>query len=222
MLWSNLLSPNSLVLCWVNSILLGWALHTKAFARMQVSVETAQRIVCRSQATFTISPVCGCNKSIRLTLGVQVSVEAALRIVYQPQAVFRVRPVSRCTSSMPGHAEAVLSVNFSPDGRHLASGSGDTTVRFWDLGTQLPAHTCQVCVFVAFWSKMLVWFTYQSRWATASQWVWRRSVRFWDLGTHLPAHTCQVWQPLLWQNGQVVRQSLHFYCCPDVVWEHPC
>ena len=45
---------------------------------------------------------------------------------------------------MPGHAEAVLSVNFSPDGKHLASGSGDTTVRFWDLGTQLPAHTCKV------------------------------------------------------------------------------
>ena len=76
----------------------------------------------------------------------QVSVEAALHIVYQPQAVFRVRPVSRCTASMPGHAEAVLSVNFSPDGRQLASGSGDTSVRFWDLGTQLPAHTCQVWV----------------------------------------------------------------------------
>jgi len=76
----------------------------------------------------------------------QVSVEAALRIIYQPQAIFRVRPVSRCTASMPGHAEAVLSVIFSPDGRQLASGSGDTTVRFWDLGTQLPAHTCQVWV----------------------------------------------------------------------------
>ena len=45
---------------------------------------------------------------------------------------------------MPGHAEAVLAVSFSPDGRHLASGSGDTTVRFWDLNTQLPQHTCQV------------------------------------------------------------------------------
>ncbi len=83
-----------------------------------------------------------------VTVPLQVSVEAALQIVYQPQAVFRVRPVSRCTASMPGHAEAVLSVNFSPDGKQLASGSGDTTVRFWDLNTQLPAHTCQVRLYM--------------------------------------------------------------------------
>ena len=66
-----------------------------------------------------------------------ISVEKALCIVYQPQAVFRVRPVARCTASMPGHSEAVLSVSFSPDGKQLASGSGDTTVRFWDLNTQV-------------------------------------------------------------------------------------
>ena len=64
--------------------------------------------------------------------------------MYQPQAVFRVRPVARCTASMSGHSDAVLSVNFSPDGKRLASGSGDTTVRFWDLGTQLPDKTCKV------------------------------------------------------------------------------
>lgn len=73
----------------------------------------------------------------------KVSVETALRVVYQPQAVFRVRPVSRCTASMPGHTEAVLAVQFSPDGRQLASGSGDTTLRLWDLGTQTPLRTCK-------------------------------------------------------------------------------
>lgn len=70
--------------------------------------------------------------------------ESALRIVYQPQAVFRVRPIARCTASMPGHAESVLTVAFSPDGKRLASGSGDTTVRMWDLNTQTPDHTCKV------------------------------------------------------------------------------
>lgn len=41
-----------------------------------------------------------------------------------------------------GHGEAVITVAFSPDGRQLASGSGDTTVRFWDLNTQTPMYTC--------------------------------------------------------------------------------
>lgn len=69
--------------------------------------------------------------------------EEVVEIIYQQQAVFRVRPVTRCTSSIPGHAEAVISTQFSPSGRHLASGSGDTTVRFWDLHTQTPLHVCK-------------------------------------------------------------------------------
>lgn len=44
--------------------------------------------------------------------------------------------------SYSGHTEAVLSVSFSPDGQNLASGSGDTTVRLWDLNTQTPLFTC--------------------------------------------------------------------------------
>lgn len=43
--------------------------------------------------------------------------EQVLDIIYQPQAVFRVRAVTRCTSSIPGHAEAVIAAQFSPDGR---------------------------------------------------------------------------------------------------------
>lgn len=73
----------------------------------------------------------------------KLNTEQVVDIIYQQQAVFRVRPVTRCTSSMPGHAEAVISVSFSPDGKHLASGSGDTTVRFWDVATQTPYYTCK-------------------------------------------------------------------------------
>ena len=69
--------------------------------------------------------------------------EKIVHITVVPQAVFRVRPVTRCTSSMPGHAEAVISASFSSNGQLLASGSGDTTVRFWDISTQTPTKTCK-------------------------------------------------------------------------------
>ena len=39
---------------------------------------------------------------------------------------------------MYGHTEAVLSLNFSPDCKSLASGSGDGSIRLWDLYTQTP------------------------------------------------------------------------------------
>ncbi|XP_058442832.1 protein Notchless [Malaya genurostris] len=72
----------------------------------------------------------------------QLDTEDVLEIIYQPQAVFHVRPVTRCTSSLPGHAEAIISLSFSPNSLHLASGSGDTTVRLWDLTTETPRFTC--------------------------------------------------------------------------------
>uniref|UniRef100_A0A158PCF3 WD_REPEATS_REGION domain-containing protein n=1 Tax=Angiostrongylus cantonensis TaxID=6313 RepID=A0A158PCF3_ANGCA len=73
----------------------------------------------------------------------KIDLEKTLCLIYQPQAVFRVQPVTRCSSSMPGHGEPVISAQFSPDGKSLASGSGDTTVRIWDIDTELPQYTCE-------------------------------------------------------------------------------
>ncbi|XP_067328320.1 notchless protein homolog 1 [Anolis sagrei] len=82
--------------------------------------------------------------SLEKTLcGQDVETERVLDVVYQPQAVFRVRAVTRCTSSLEGHSEAVIAVAFSPTGKYLASGSGDTTVRFWDLNTETPHFTAK-------------------------------------------------------------------------------
>ena len=67
----------------------------------------------------------------------------SLEVTYKPQAWFKVLPVSRCSATMTGHTESVLSVSFSPCGRHLASGSGDTTVRLWDLNTQTRQNECK-------------------------------------------------------------------------------
>ena len=56
--------------------------------------------------------------------------------------MFAIRPITRASSTLEGHTEAVLNVAFSPDGTKLASASGDTTVRMWDLNTECPQYTC--------------------------------------------------------------------------------
>ena len=103
--------------------------------------------------------------------------ETALKIVYQPQAVFRVRPVARCTASLPGHAESVLAVSFSPNGRHpgqrppvtppCASGT-------WQL--RRPCTHCKVG-----YSRLFVTHKTCGPYRV-----------IWDLATQTPLHTCKV------------------------------
>jgi len=90
-----------------------------------------------SQITDTIASTRNEDEKV-----IEFDQERVLEIVFAPQAVFKVEPVTRCVSSMSGHGEAIVSASFSPDGTGLASGSGDSTVRFWDISTKTPTHTC--------------------------------------------------------------------------------
>jgi len=73
----------------------------------------------------------------------KISTEAVLEIKYEPLSLFKVNPVTRCSDTLPGHTEALLHVRFSPDGTRLASGGGDTTVRFWNVSSRTPIHVCR-------------------------------------------------------------------------------
>lgn len=69
--------------------------------------------------------------------------EETLTISYQPLSVYRVRPLTRCISTIPGHTDSILHLSYSPNGKHLASGGGDKTVRFWNVNTNLPLFVCE-------------------------------------------------------------------------------
>jgi ribosome assembly protein 4 len=66
-----------------------------------------------------------------------------LPVTFKPEAMFRIKPVTRASSTLEGHSETLLNVAFSPNGRMLASASGYTTVRMWDLNTECPDATLE-------------------------------------------------------------------------------
>ena len=73
------------------------------------------------------------------TAEVAVKFGVLLKLIRDPPA-----PAPLCLAPvLRGHAEAVVSVAFSPNGQHIVSGSSDMTVRVWDAETGQSTLTMQ-------------------------------------------------------------------------------
>ncbi|KAI0027427.1 WD-repeat protein [Vararia minispora EC-137] len=127
------------------------------------------------------------------------SPEDILLIRCAPQSVFRVRPATRCSSTLTGHTSPILCASFSPTGSLLATGSGDTNARLWDLGTETPSHTLSGH---RGWVLCVEWETLERKLATGGH---DGNVRIWDpktgkpVGDVLKGHskwiTSLAWEP---------------------------
>lgn len=98
-----------------------------------------------------------------------------MTLTAEPQAVFKVQAVTRMAHRIPGHGEAILAAQFSPEtSSRLATGSGDKTARIWDTETGTPLHTL---VGHTHWVLCVAWSPDGSQLATGSM---DKSVRLWD------------------------------------------
>jgi energy-coupling factor transporter ATP-binding protein EcfA2 len=101
----------------------------------------------------------------------EISRSALLRVV-------QAQPQHKIKSFLYGHSEYVVSVAFSPDGKTLASGSWDNTVRLWDLATQQPLGE----PFVGH-SESVISVAFSPDGKTLASGSHDNTVRLWDLAT---------------------------------------
>lgn len=142
--------------------------------------------------------------------GITPSFETAITISAHPQAVFRVQAVTRLAHRIPGHAQPILTAQWSPNTNRLATGSGDNSARIWDADTGTPLFTLKGHTG---WVLEVRWSPDGEQLATGSM---DGTVRRWDprtgksIGRVLNGHrrwiTMIAWQPYhLWELNEGPR-----------------
>lgn len=148
------------------------------------------------------------ERSILLALqAVSVSSEGGKPVLLEAEeALHRAVMASRVQLTLRGHTDAVLDVAYSPDGKHLITGSSDKTAKIWDAVSgrellTLSGHTDEVNG-VAFSPD-------GSRVATAS---YDKTAKVWDAISGkelftLSGHTDQVWDVAFSPDGRRIATA---------------
>src|SRR6516162_4943192 len=106
-------------------------------------------------------------------LGLVVSLSVGCRGRVTPSDV----ATGKERATLKGHTEVVTSVAYSPDGKTLASGSRDKTIKLWEVATgkeqaTLKGHTGEV------WSV-----AYSPDGKTLASGSWDATIKLWDVQT---------------------------------------
>ncbi|NES83307.1 MAG: protein kinase [Moorea sp. SIO2B7] len=112
----------------------------------------------------------------------------------------------KCICTLKGHLSSIHSLSFSPDGKYLASGSADQTIKIWNLKQAQVKHTfsghSSIVEAVIFSpdGKMLV------------SGSWDYTIRFWDLETEeevnlIKEHYGWIKCLVISRNGKIIASG---------------
>ncbi|OEH77797.1 hypothetical protein cyc_06091 [Cyclospora cayetanensis] len=165
--------------------------------------EEVLRVSFSPLAAFRVSPLTRCSSALP---GLGSVASDGFTKAPCPSRVLRrnsfsmLLPAFAMAGNFGGHEEAILAAAFSPEGKRLATGGGDTSVRLWDLNTETPLQTLRGH---SNWVLCVSWASHGQLFASSGM---DGTVCIWDadagalVGPPLKGHTQPVvslaWQPL--------------------------
>ncbi|RPE38927.1 WD40 repeat protein [Streptomyces sp. Ag109_O5-1] len=109
------------------------------------------------------------------------------------------------SSVLSGHSQAVYAVAFSPDGRTLATGAGDDTIRLWSLAD--PAHPVPLGKPLTGHTDWVYWLQFSPDGHTLASASRDRTARLWDVRD--PLHPRALGKPLTGHYNYVFSVSFN-------------